>query len=167
MPTKRTRIGRRHRADIAPEVLALLRDEPLPEGGNRFRYQHTPAAALRKIWGEIGAEILAEWVETSPGTRPCMWWRCDAPEPRLRLGGRATSAGEECSLGMPISWIGDFFIDHGDFAGERFDPSAPPTFESQAAYLKRNGLLLEREGARLTAADFLPEPLPAAFFPSL
>ena len=37
------------------------------------------------------------------------------------------------------------------------DPDDPPSFESQAAYLKRLGLLLPREEKRLTPDDFTPE----------
>ena len=33
----------------------------------------------------------------------------------------------------------------------------PPRYEAQAAYLKRNGLLLRGEEARLGPADFEPE----------
>jgi hypothetical protein len=34
--------------------------------------------------------------------------------------------------------------------------------ESEAAYLKRHGLLTDREAARLSATDFRPEPVLAA-----
>ena len=38
--------------------------------------------------------------------------------------------------------IGDLYP--GDFKGVAIDPNDPPTFESQAAFLKRHGLLLVR-----------------------
>jgi len=37
------------------------------------------------------------------------------------------------------------------------DPNDPPTFESQAAYLKRLGLLLPGEEKRLAPKAFAPE----------
>lgn len=45
----------------------------------------------------------------------------------------------------------------GPFAGVAIDPMNPPTFESQASYLKRHALFLPGEEARLKAADFEPE----------
>ena len=33
-------------------------------------------------WTEHRAAVLAAWVADYPGTRPPIWWRLDAPEPR-------------------------------------------------------------------------------------
>jgi hypothetical protein len=44
-----------------------------------------------------------------------------------------------------------------NFSGVAIDPNDPPTFESQAAYLKRHGLLLAGEERRLKKADWEPE----------
>ena len=41
------------------------------------------------------------------------------------------------------------------------DPADPPTFESQATYLRRLDLLLPGESERLTAADSEPELIEA------
>jgi hypothetical protein len=55
---------------------------------------------------------------------------------------------------------------HGAPIGDRYpnnfkrvatDPNDPPTFESQAVYLKRYGLLLAGEDRRLKTADRAPE----------
>lgn len=111
-------------------------------------------------------------------------------EPRLRLGGKGTPAHEVLAyvhhfvLGIPDHWIDDWSLDYyngraldvhgkpidteyheGDFIAERFDPSDPPRFESQASYLRRNKLLHEREGARLKAAAFEAETLPQELWP--
>jgi hypothetical protein len=43
------------------------------------------------------------------------------------------------------------------FKGVAIDPNDPPTFESQAAYLKRHGLFLAGEERRLKKSDFEPE----------
>jgi len=44
-----------------------------------------------------------------------------------------------------------------DFTGVAIDPNDPPTFESQAAYLKRHGLLLAGEERRLRKVDWEAE----------
>ena len=33
-------------------------------------------------------DVVAHWAKRHPGTRPRLWWRWDAPSPRLRLGGK-------------------------------------------------------------------------------
>lgn len=54
------------------------------------------------------------------------------------------------SLGIPSAWVTDWWIIERGVVAERFDPNDPPIYEAEATYLKRNKLLLEREGARLT-----------------
>jgi hypothetical protein len=50
------------------------------------------------------------------------------------------------------------------FKGVAIDPDDPPSFEPQATYLKRIGLLLPGESKRLTKGDWeseaIEEPLP-------
>jgi hypothetical protein len=107
-------------------------------------------------------------------------------EPRKRLGGVGTPDYEvlahapQFEFGIPVSWVdqwdSDFYngraldddgdvietkYSEGDFAGEPVDPDDPPIFESQAAYLQRNNLLLPGERERLTEADFEPETVEA------
>jgi hypothetical protein len=36
----------------------------------------------RKLWAAYGEEVLADWVEAHPGTRPAPWWRFSALAPR-------------------------------------------------------------------------------------
>ena len=111
---------------------------------------------------------MKDWIAKRPGTRPTMWWRFDAPrwepsekwapfsslvsrlpDPRLRLGGTGTPAFETIAvapswpLGIPDYWCDDF------------DQADPPVYESQAAYLKRHGLVLP--GEVVTAKDREPE----------
>ena len=57
--------------------------------------------------------------------------------------------------GEPITCNGKWF--EGNFEGLPPDPNDPPKFESQAAYLKRHGLLEPGEERRLNPADFEPE----------
>jgi hypothetical protein len=102
-------------------------------------------------WAEHKGTLLAEWTEAHPGTRPWVWWELDSPrlpavgdghyddgkrpEPRQRVGGTGgepTHSG--VTFGLPSGWCDD-----------DFDPSDPPTYESQASYLDRHGLLTEAE----------------------
>jgi len=80
------------------------------------------------------------------------------------------------SFGLPSIWISRGQVNyysgiavdiHGSPIGERFpsnnfrgvaiDPDDPPTFESQAAYLKRHGLFMAGEERRLKKADWEAE----------
>jgi hypothetical protein len=54
--------------------------------------------------------------------------------------------------------IGDLYPG-SNFKGVAIDPNDPPTFESQAAYLKRHGLFLPGEERRLRKADWEAEPI--------
>ena len=83
------------------------------------------------------------------------------------------------SYGLPSVWISQWQVKYykgiavdiqGNPIGSRFasnnfngvaiDPDDPPTFESQAAYLKRHGLFLDGEERRLKKADWEAEAIP-------
>jgi hypothetical protein len=142
----------------------------------------TRAGALQRLWRLHRRELLPDFIRAHPGRRPAAWWRCDAPEPsRRRLGGVGTPChevlayAEVLDLGIPRHWInarlaayyrGEARDVHGEpigveyrgsgFRGVAIDPRDPPRYESEAAYLKRHGLLSAEERARLTPADFAP-----------
>lgn len=140
MTTNRTRRKRGARnIEIDPSLLAWFKDEaPAP-----VEHYFMTDEAVHGLWVTHGAEIVAEWAETAPGTRPAAWWKYDAPENRQRLGGKGTPASDVSAnapyfvLGVPADWAEDF------------DPTDPPMFESQAAFLKRHGLMLAGEFAWL------------------
>lgn len=192
MPSKRQRIGRNRVIDLPIEIAALFRDEPCPEAGNKFTYAHTEPGKLEAMWREHGAEFVEEWAARSPGTRPACWWRWSAPrqaigvypgwyfdgrlpEPRQRLGGKGADASEVLAYspaylcGIPTTWVDDSAIRYygAEFARgcERFDPTDPPIFESQAHYLRRFDLLLPGESRNLTQRDYRPVPLPSEHWP--
>ncbi len=109
--------------------------------------------------------ILAEWISQRPGSRPDFWWQADAPEKgRRRLGGVGDPAHlhlnyvEEYDHGVPAhfidSWLADYFQGR---AGRAIDPNDPPTYESQATFLQRHGLLTAEERRRLQQRDFEAE----------
>jgi hypothetical protein len=144
---------------------------PLPERNFEalvLEYDHD--GITERLWRLHGEAVIAEHVEDHPGTRPPLWWDYEAPrqpvgampgwwcdgklpEPRKRVGGTGTPAYEcravmpSFSHGIPNVWVG---IDSDD----------PPTFESQAAYLKRHGLLFAGEEKR---SDFEPETVPKSW----
>ena len=120
--------------------------------------------ALREVWGRARGEVLGAWLKDHPGTRPAVFWRFDTPhqplgthdgcfydgklpQPRKQISGAGCPAWAVMahvpaySLGLPTLWAG-------------YEPSNPPVFESQAAYLRRHGLLAVSEKRILTPADF-------------
>ena len=140
MATNRTRRTRRTRqTELAPTMLAWFKDEaPAP-----VEHYFMTDDDVRALWTAHAAAIVSDWAEQRPGTRPSFWWKYDAPEQRQRLGGTGTPAHEVSAhapcfvLGIPANWAKDF------------DPTDPPIYESQAAFLKRHVLLLAGEPRRL------------------
>ena len=93
----------------------------------------------------------------------------EAPERRVRRGG----IGDEdlapaCEFGIPTRWVRPHVEDYTHGRGSE-RPSAecpklrapradnPPTFESEADFLARHGLLVAGEAERLPADAFEPE----------
>jgi hypothetical protein len=118
-----------------------------------------PHSQLRRLWEDVGAAVVATFANLNPGKRPQAFWRLEAPEMRRRLGGHGTPASAVLAYvpafvhGIPSDW---------DDEECGFDPSDPPTYESQAAYLRRLKLLLPGESRRLKPADFEPERIELA-----
>ena len=140
------------------------------------------------VWREHRHVLVAYFVRRNPGKRPSRWWLYDAPRrppgafegwwcdgrlelPRMRLGGTGSALCEvfegvepECWLGVPREWVRmpeDLReCTEAGIAATMIDPDDPPVFESQAAYLARNGLLMRGEERRLTPVDFEPEKVP-------
>ena len=123
------------------------------------------------------------------GRWPGCFWDGVLEEPRLRLGGIGTPAHEVLNYvpayysGIPYPWVTAWDVAwctgtardiHGElinpqaaddpepFLGVAIDPTDPPRYEAQAAYLKRHKLLLRGEERRLRPADFEPEEVAAA-----
>lgn len=124
MPSKRQRRTRNRRAEIHPDMMALLTDR---EPNNAFRH-FVGDDDRRAAWNEARGEILTEWIATAPGSRPSHWWKFDAPrqplgtfpgclhdgkvpEPRRRLGGVGTPENEVLAhvptytFGVPTCWV--------------------------------------------------------------
>ena len=44
--------------------------------------QDCPLETLAEAWQVLRATELPKWIQRRPGTRPRIWWHCDAPEKR-------------------------------------------------------------------------------------
>ena len=139
-----------------------------------------------KAWKTFRLEILLDWVDRFPCTRPWAWWRYDAPrwkrkfnnawfngrlpEPRHRLSGTGTPSHEVLSYmprfekGIPVDWIDQQLVDgykkdsKSQFRGIAISKDDPPIYESEASYLSRFSLLTEAEEIILKKCPELMKP---------
>ena len=127
------------------------------------------------------------WVEEAP-KEPVHGYEGQDFTHRQRIGGKGTPDYEVLAYGpcfdrgIPSGWISEFdeayyngrALDvhgqviatnykEGDFSGVAIDPNDPPTFESEAAYLSRHGLLTKEEKAYLKKHPELLEPEAVVF----
>lgn len=108
--------------------------------------------SLRQSWEQHRGEIMRGWAERHPGRRPFAWWAWDVPvgpdgEPLTRLlivGTAEPRRGykPEYRWGIPL------------LEAKSLDRAA--RFESEAAFLKRLGLLEPGEEKRIASAAWLP-----------
>jgi len=135
----------------------------------------------RQLWVENCDAVLEEWIPAHPGSRPSTWWRFAAPAPRQRVGGVGTPKSELLAnaprfwCGVPLDWVSRWEVEYyngratdihgnpistnhreGEFKEIAINPQNPPTYESQASFLDRYGLLLPGERRRICDADFRP-----------
>jgi hypothetical protein len=168
MPRKRRIDKAKPHAEISAAAWAFLNDQATPDDSESkfevFMLGDPGGDALRELWGHARGEVLAGWVKDHPGTRPSVWWKCEAPRQPMgnfqgayydgRLPeGRKFVSGAGCpawmvmayvpwyELGLPVQWAGS-------------DASDPPVFESQASYLRRHNLLTPHESRVLGAGDY-------------
>lgn len=83
MPRVSRRIIRtKARHDYGEEHLLALQT-----GHDYFHAFPTPEDR-RTAWEDLRDEIMGEWIQKHPGTRPWGWWQFEAPEPRRRVDGK-------------------------------------------------------------------------------
>lgn len=145
-------------------------EDPEPYGLDSWLFCTDPKQQQqRQAWNDHRQGILSAWIKTMPGTRPWAWWQFEAPRDpeymngtfwentfpikRSRIGGTGISMSDRypCWLealifGIPKTW-------------SSLDPEDPPTFESQASYLKRHDLLTKTEIKLLKPSDYEPESI--------
>jgi hypothetical protein len=176
MPRLRKQDRARPRTDISESVWRWLVDENPEERDEdgEFSWQifalSGDDAKLKELWQAVEPDVLAYWIPLHPGTRPPLWWKYSAPrqaagewpgcywdgtlpEPLERIGGIGDAPWDaglayvpSFACGLPKDWEG-------------FDPDDPPTYESEASYLKRHGLLVTGELKRLPKDAFEPVTL--------
>jgi hypothetical protein len=168
MSFKRQRFTRGTHPEAPPAHVEYLLDGDYDGNDEKFFFS-VDDAAVRAAWAALRDDLLRDWIRECPGTRPWAWWKHDAPkakapeipkwhlsemvEPRRRIGGAGAPSWEKYpailpyyTCGIPDSWEG---IDKAD----------PPTFESEASYLDRHGLLSETERKVLPPDAFEPEAI--------
>jgi len=190
MPTKRTRQTHERSAKVSDVALYYASDglwaDP-PEAGvldiMTYKYPTVRPDQCREVWLSIRDELLPEWIQVHPGTRPSWWYLFDPECPRMseqeierhgwtgwyfakglpdlrrRVGGIGDPAYEHAALTPSFDCaVPDRFVSKcGQFGGKPIDPRNPPQYESQATYLERHGLLQPAERRRLKPQDFEPE----------
>ncbi len=166
MPIKR-RSAKTRRADISEVVEAILWDEALPDETEENAVEiyfavhfqergELVGATIQDYWEDRAAEILDDWINKRPGTRPSCWWKWSSPRWE-----------RQPELGEPRQAIGHALED-SRYSQSNFVLGVPQHLkghprsirvESQASYLRRHGLFKPGEEKRLTAADFQPEQI--------
>jgi hypothetical protein len=140
----------RRMTTITDSMRAWLLDESDGSGDLDIFLLEGDKGRLREVVEPMLPEIVELFAANHPGERPSIWWRMRG-DLRARLGGKGRTMPDVYSAyrpryeyGVPSDW-------------ESIDNADSPTFESQAAFLKRRNLLLPGEAKRLRAADYAPE----------
>ncbi|HJT93776.1 MAG TPA: hypothetical protein VJ777_17895, partial [Mycobacterium sp.] len=94
------------------------------------------------------------WVSAHPGERPWGWWRWNAPGPRECLDG-----DEFVYAGADWIWRGEFGLPNRPQMRGRDGRPERMTFEGQATYLERLGMLLPGELEQIPEQGFAPETI--------
>lgn len=176
MPRRHRRSKRRAAPAADWQSHYLRTGEPPPQDSDPvawdewLEWQFFNRSLPELAWGSMRTRLLTAFVKEQPGRRPWAWWCWDAP--RFPVG---TWPGSYCDGKLPLArdrvggsgitpWDANLAqVPAFDFGlpcqWHEFEEADPPQFESQAAYLRRLGLLTPSELRRLSAADFDPELL--------
>lgn len=175
MAARRRRAKRK--AEITDEEAAWIRGDY----GNAGFTNYIDEDAKGDLWLRYCDAVVEDYAQEYPGYRPGRWWAYNAPEMRKRVGGIGTPCHEvlehfqKFRYGLPLYWITPWQVSFysgpiptsygyharpiasGAFTGVAIDTENPPSFESQAAFLRRHKLFLPSEAKRLSKDDFDPE----------
>lgn len=163
----RNKFTDKRRAAIPEGMVEFLKTGKVAKGDLGTFLDKDDPEKLAAAWSAIGADLTAECIKRSPGTRPYFWWIAEGGL-RLRVGGIGTERREvfrgwkqKYDFGVPrhvSNWVNPRDVRLGIFA-RAFDANDPPTFESQPTCLRRLGLLQPGEEKKLSGADFAPEAI--------
>lgn len=173
VPTTRKKIARNIRGEISAFAIKTLSDGlfyPKAEAKSiedqNLNYATVFPEACSALWREHGEAIVTAWAEKHPGTRPSWFWLFPEPRCRQRIGGHGFPKSDFLAYvpsffcGLPDNWLCAEDVETwADLADKEVDPADPPTFESQATYLKRMNLLLPSEESRIPRKAWLPEKI--------
>lgn len=146
MPYKKS-INKQPKCD--PDIWAWLNDND-EQIKDKFFHFMLSKQRKRELWELYREEVLEKWIETRPGTRPSLWWECDAPEAREQLRGNGLLMHEKYAASLPHFSFGVPDLWH------EIDEGNPPFFESEASFLARHDLLLPSELKKIKPADYKP-----------
>jgi hypothetical protein len=149
MPAAKPRRRRVLEGILSANELAFVADQEPADRGFEWLslenglFHRDPKSRAALAWRSAQPNALREWIRHHPGTRPRCWWAFSAPEPmRAVVRGRGTPLLAELVCGRPVHWR---------------DWSSDLEIESQAAYLRRHGLLTAGESTRIPKTAFEPE----------
>lgn len=83
---RRQPVGIQSNSLTGPEKFHLLKGCDF--FNDAYGREHIDLDRMRADWHEFRDELLQEWIEHNPGTRPFAWWRFDATERRRPTDGR-------------------------------------------------------------------------------
>lgn len=146
-----------YRLNVSRAAFAYLVGEPMPEdtdvwewfvlknqlGGPGHR------SDVRSLWAAVGRELLQEWTQVRPGTRPFGWWMAEAPEPRAQLEGVPVRNADW--RGSETAWRER----EGVRCGSSWQ-AGTAAFEGSGQYLDRLGLWAPGERERAPREVFEP-----------
>jgi hypothetical protein len=117
----------------------------------RVLYSHAKPT-IPDLWDRHGKAIVAQHIKAKPCTRPTGWWYCSGPQEYRRVvGGKGSGEHGPSRPGVPY-WLRIPCF-------ERINAGDPPQVESEAAFLKRHGVLTGFELKHLEAHPKLLEPV--------
>ena len=163
MPRRRTLSPRL--ATLTPAIRSVLEtghvgtlDQDDPSGLDAFLIIRQPTE-LRRLWDDVGAELLRTWVRSHPGTRPWAWWRLEAPAaPPDQIPAELSSAGPFIAARRQLDGRGGPGATPAAWSDRGIPPiDGPATFESEATYLDHHELLTAAERRALPDEAFNPE----------
>jgi hypothetical protein len=146
MPRKRE-IAKKSKTVISENLKNYLLTGELTKGDAEVFLVSDNPPQKRAIWDAVKAEILKDWIKENPCTRPYMFWLL-VGELRQIVSG---SGGWRPGMGIDSEGLPAYWQLH-------FNKKNPPVFESQAAFLQRNGLLTKAEKEFLKKHPALLEP---------
>jgi hypothetical protein len=107
------------------------------KSGHDF-FDEFPKPDREQAWNELRKEILDEWLQNHPGTRPFAWWAFDMPKGtrRQRIDDRHPHDDPRYDLPKDLHFGCPRCLRECDIGGR---------YESQEAYLRRLSLLTAAE----------------------